>query len=93
MSKVGNARMKKREWRVGKFSKGSYAASGAAREDVLDDDEAVGVEEELVDVGDGVLGLARECAERLRVVAHPGSARPRTRWVTVKRAVRKGTAG
>jgi hypothetical protein len=63
------------------------------REDVLDDDEAVGVEEELVDVGDGVLGLAGECAERLRVVAHPGSARPRTRRVTVKRVVRKGTAG
>ena len=63
------------------------------REDVLDDDEAVGVEEELVDVGDGVLGLAGECAERLRVVAHPGRARPRTRRVAVKRVVRKGTAG
>jgi hypothetical protein len=34
--------MKKREWRVGKFSKGSYAASGAAREDVLDDEESGG---------------------------------------------------
>ena len=34
--------MKKREWRVGKFSKGSYAASGAAREDVVDDEESGG---------------------------------------------------
>ena len=34
-----NARIKKREWRVGKFSSGSYASSGAAREDVVDDDE------------------------------------------------------
>ena len=39
MSRVENARIKKREWRVGKFSSGSYASSGAAREDVVDDDE------------------------------------------------------
>ena len=42
MPRVENARIKKREWRVGKFSKGSYAASGAAREDVVDDEESGG---------------------------------------------------
>ena len=74
------------------------SAEVVLREDVLDDDEAVGVEQELVHVRDGVFGIAEKrssarascTSPRTRRYASSTSKRVEARKATLRRYRRRG---